>query len=245
MNPVLRAENVSMTYAGKAILRSVNLQVSAGEFVSVIGPSGCGKSTLLSLLSGLTLPTEGQVFFKGERVAGPSRRRALIFQSYALFPWLTARENVRFVVDENDDERVDFFLDQVGLREFADFYPHKLSGGMQQRVGIARALAADPDVLLLDEPFASLDMIHRQILSQELLRLARKFNKAMVFVTHNVDEAIHLGDRIYLLSAAPATVVRELHVRGEKPDKILDFRRMDEFLNLERAVHEHLYQSSL
>lgn len=243
MTPLLSARNLSLKFGSKTILSDVSLNISAGEFVSIIGPSGCGKSTLLNLLAGLTLPSGGEVFFKGEKVIGPSRKRAVIFQNHALFPWLTAKENVLFAND--NPERAAFYLEQVGLRDYMDFYPHKLSGGMQQRVGIARALAADPDLLLLDEPFASLDMIHRQVLSQELLRLARKFNKAMIFVTHNVDEALHLGDRIYLLSKGPATVARELSVGRDKPERILDYRREEEYLQLERSVHEHLYNSIL
>lgn len=167
----------------------------------------------------------------------------MIFQNHALFPWANALENVRFATPDGAEETARHYLDLVGLTSFAKFLPHELSGGMQQRVGITRALAANPEILLLDEPFASLDMIQREIMAQELLRLARDLGKAMIFVTHNVDGALHLGDRVYLLTGAPGRVAREIKMPASKPKQILDCRFSPEFLQLERSVHEHLLQN--
>lgn len=236
---LLVAENISFRYGSQSVLERVSFAVQAGEFVSVLGPSGCGKSTLLHLLSGLKLPQTGSVRFRNEIVQAPSRRRAMIFQGHALFPWATARDNVRFAMNSSQDP--DFFLAQVGLQSHAAHFPHQLSGGQQQRVGIARALAADGDVLLLDEPFASLDTLRRQTLSVELLRLARKFGKAMVFVTHNVDEAIFLGDRVYLLSPGPGRIVGEIDTRGSaKPDSLIKFKITADFSRFEREIYAQM-----
>src|ERR1700689_1296167 len=177
-------------------LEDITLDVRAGEFLALVGPSGCGKSTLLDLLGGLTTPTSGHILPDGQPILGPARDRGIVFQQYALFPWRTAAQNVEFGLDiaglrsKERREIARHHLDLVGLTAFADRYPHELSGGMKQRVAIARSLAYDPEVLLMDEPFAALDAQTRETLQGELLRIWRATGKTIVFITHGIDEAV-------------------------------------------------------
>lgn len=258
LNPLLQLRDVSVCFNGNGrsteALDRVSLNLAAGEVISIIGPSGCGKSTLLSVMSGLRRPTQGEVFYRGAKVTGPSRSRVVIFQNHALFPWLTARANVEFslhargltrrLTRQARQEKIDFYLGLVGLSEFQDFYPSQLSGGQQQRVGIARALAAEPELLLLDEPFASLDVIRREELLQEVLGLVKKMKMATVFVTHDIEEALFIGDRIFLMSSRPGRVIREIEIRHEKPGKIIEMKQQREFWSLEKEIHEHLDEFS-
>lgn len=183
-------------------LRDVSFAIDAGEFVTVVGPSGCGKTTLVRLLGGLESPTSGRIAVDGRPVATPAPDRAMVFQEYHLFPWLTVRENVAFgLVEEGVPEserrdRTSEMLELVGLADFARAYPKELSGGMKQRVGLARALAVDPSVLLMDEPFGSVDAQTRRRLQRELLDIWRETGKTVLFVTHDVTEAVLLGDRV-------------------------------------------------
>lgn len=241
---LLKTRNLRMRFADQLVLDGIDLHVKRGETVSIVGPSGAGKSTLLLLLAGLLKPSEGEIEFAGEKVNGPSRKRAVIFQSHALFPWLNALENVRFALADQSEAQARKYLRLVGLESVAELRPDQLSGGMQQRVGIARALAADPDLLLLDEPFASLDLVNRARLSEELLRLARELGKSLLLVTHNVDEALFLGDRVYVLSSAPGRVVSHLDTAERKSASILEFRAEDQFRTWERIVYESLFRSS-
>jgi NitT/TauT family transport system ATP-binding protein len=193
-------------------LHEISLEVRAGEFVVIVGPSGCGKSTLLDLLGGLARPTSGQILVDGRPVDGPGLDRGIVFQQYALFPWRTARANVEFGLEANGvkrRERADRareYLDLVGLTGFDDRYPHELSGGMKQRVAIARSLAYDPDVLLMDEPFAALDAQTRDSMQDELLRIWQRTGKTIVFITHGIDEAVYLGQRVAVLTSRPGRV---------------------------------------
>jgi ABC-type nitrate/sulfonate/bicarbonate transport system ATPase subunit len=245
---LLETKDLGMEYS-VPVFKNLNMHISAGEVVAVVGPSGCGKTTLLAIASGVLAPTSGQVFYRGRPVAGPSRERVIIFQDHALFPWLTARQNVKFALEGRGlsagemREKTDFHLLQVGLEGFLDYYPDRLSGGMQQRVGIARALAAGPELLLLDEPFASLDVVNRQLLLRELRTLVKSLGKATLLVTHDIDEAIYLADRIYLMSGAPDGFESELKVDFEKPADLLDLTKTDGFQKMERTIHEHLFQS--
>lgn len=195
-------------------LEGVTLDVAAGEFITLVGPSGSGKTTLLDLLAGLTRPDTGKVLVDGREVTGPGKDRAVVFQQYALFPWRTAAANVSFGLEgrSHDGERLNrreraekarTYLDLVGLAGFEDRYPHELSGGMKQRVAIARSLAYEPDVLLMDEPFAALDAQTREQLQEELLRIWRATGKTIVFITHGIDEAVYLGQRVAVLSSRP------------------------------------------
>jgi NitT/TauT family transport system ATP-binding protein len=199
------------------ILRDFNLQVTDGEFVCLLGSSGCGKTTLLNLLAGFVLPTQGHVFLEGRPIAGPSRERGVIFQSDdALFGWLTALENVGFGLrmqgPGGDDwqSKAEYYLDLVGLAGHGDKFPHQLSGGMKQRVQIARALANDPKILLMDEPFAALDAQTRSMMQAELVRIWSETRKTVIFVTHDIGEAVMLADRIGIMAAGPASHLKEI-----------------------------------
>ncbi|WP_342470613.1 ABC transporter ATP-binding protein [Ureibacillus sp. FSL K6-3587] len=193
-------------------IRDIDFSVKEGEFITLVGPSGCGKSTLLDLLTGLTRPTKGRLLIDGREITGPGLDRGIVFQQYALFPWKTARGNIEFGLEAKGiprsewKERSEYYLDLVGLKKFADRYPHELSGGMKQRIAIARSLAFDPDVLLMDEPFAALDAQTRETLQSELLRIWQKTGKTIIFVTHGIDEAVYLGERVVVLTANPGTV---------------------------------------
>src|SRR2546423_6447819 len=190
----------------------VTFDVRSGQLLVLVGPSGCGKSTLLDLLGGLTAPTSGEVVVDGTPVTGPGPDRGIVFQQYALLPWRTALSNVEFGLEAKGiprRERADRarqFLDLVGLSGFADRYPHELSGGMKQRVAIARSLAFDPDVLLMDEPFAALDAQTRDGLQDELLRIWEQTGKTVVFITHGIDEAVYLGQRVAVMTSRPGRV---------------------------------------
>lgn len=216
--------SVTKTFGALTALDDVSLDVADGTFLSLVGPSGSGKSTLLDLLGGLTTPTSGEILIDGEPVRGPGLDRGVVFQQYALFPWRTARANVEFGLEggplgkRQRAERAREYLALVGLSGFEDRYPHELSGGMKQRVAIARSLAYDPAVLLMDEPFAALDAQTREQLQDELLRIWRRTGKTIVFITHGIDEAVYLGQRVAVLTSRPgrlkAVVDIELGDRG-------------------------------
>ncbi|HEY5833761.1 ABC transporter ATP-binding protein [Streptomyces sp.] len=198
--------------ASVTALDGIDLDIAAGEFVVVVGPSGCGKSTLLDLLGGLTRPTGGRILLDGKPVTGPGLDRGIVFQQYALLPWRSAQGNVEFGLEatavsrRERAERAREYLDLVGLTGFEDRHPHELSGGMRQRVAIARSLAYDPDVLLMDEPFAALDAQTRESLQDELLRIWQRTGKTILFITHGIDEAVYLGQRVAVLTSRPGRV---------------------------------------
>lgn len=226
----IRLENVSFAYqqgAADPVVEDVSLSIRDGEFVSLIGPSGCGKSTLLRLLSGLSRPTGGRILLNGKEVEGTGHERGVVFQHYALFPWMTARDNVIFGLQQcpreisrkSIEELADRYLDLVGLHDVGGKYPNQLSGGMQQRVSIARAFAMDTDILLMDEPFSAVDARNRMKLQELLLDLWRvgQKKKTVVFVTHDVDEAILLSDRIIVLSACTRGIKKQIEVELSRP----------------------------
>ncbi len=208
-------------------LDGVSMRVERGEFICLVGPSGCGKTTILHMLAGLDKPTAGTVFANGDEVMGPDPSRVLIFQDAALFPWLNVHGNVEFglkvkkVPGHEREKTVSELLEMVHLEKFAHSWIHELSGGMKQRVALARALAVDPAVLLLDEPFGALDAITRDLLHEELQGLWLKAAKTVVFVTHNVREAVLLGDRILVMSPSPGRILAEHRIDLPRP------RRMD------------------
>jgi NitT/TauT family transport system ATP-binding protein len=218
------------TQSGERLLAldHINLQVRRGEFVCIVGPSGCGKSTLLHLIAGLHEPTSGQVLVDGNPVQGPGTDRILIFQEHGLFPWLTVGQNVEFgmkmkgIAAAERRERVQHYLRLVHLGKFEKSYIHQLSGGMRQRVAIARALATEPDVLLMDEPFAALDAQTRDLLHDELERIWNETGCTIIFVTHNVREAVRLGDRVVLLTFRPGRVKNEFPVVLPRPRSLED-----------------------
>jgi ABC-type nitrate/sulfonate/bicarbonate transport system ATPase subunit len=208
----VRFHNVSMRFGATEVLDAINLDVTEGEFVCILGPSGCGKSTLLNIAGGFLEPAAGEVTIDGERVAGPDRRRIFVFQERGVFPWLTVDGNIGFgLYDLSDSERrarIAHYVQLVGLQGFERAYPRELSGGMKQRVEVARALAVNPDVLYLDEPFGALDSITRLQMRSELLRIWQAEKKTILFVTHDIEESVQLADRVVVLSARPGRVRR-------------------------------------
>jgi NitT/TauT family transport system ATP-binding protein len=217
-------------------LQDVSLQVMPGEFVCLVGPSGCGKTTLLRLMDGLLQPDSGQVLIDGNRPATPGQHAGFVFQSFRLLPWRTVLDNIEFPLQIQAMprparlERAREYLRLVGLEDFEHSYPHELSGGMQQRVGLARALALEPEILLMDEPFAALDAQTREFMQLELGRLWQHLGIAVVFVTHSLDEALFLGDRIVLMGPRPGTVQEVLPISLPRPRWSYDFRAEHEFL---------------
>ncbi|SDJ67900.1 NitT/TauT family transport system ATP-binding protein [Pseudomonas delhiensis] len=242
----LRVDQVSLRYRTPeggtfSALDKVSFEVPDQQFAVIVGPSGCGKSSLLYLTAGLSEPTEGDIYVGGQRVDGPGADRGMVFQSYTLFPWLTVRENVEFGLKRRGmpaAERkaiVDHYLNEVGLANFAGNYPKQLSGGMMQRVAIARALANDPQILLMDEPFGALDSQTRMQMQKLLLRVWDHSKKTVVFVTHDIDEAILLGDRVYVMGARPGRIKRILDVPIERP-RSLDMVMDRQFIEMKREI---------
>ncbi|AQA21428.1 ABC transporter family protein [Rhodococcus sp. MTM3W5.2] len=216
--PKLRLDRVSKHFgirgsdARFTAIEDISIDVADGEFLVLVGPSGCGKSTLLDLLGGLTTPSSGRILLDGEPITGPGLDRGIVFQQYALLPWRTAQHNIEFGLEAKGlpkrerREIAGHYLELVGLQGFGDRYPHELSGGMKQRVAIARSLAFDPEVLLMDEPFAALDAQTRESLQDELLRIWRTTGKTILFITHGIDEAVYLGQRVAVLTSRPGRV---------------------------------------
>lgn len=204
-------------------IRHLDLTVKQGEFLAIVGPSGCGKSTFLDMIAGLAKPSSGEIFMDGKLIKGPALDRGIVMQGYALFPWRTVRKNVEFgleikrVPKQNRGSISQKYIEMVGLKNFADRYPHELSGGMKQRVAIARALAYDPEVLLMDEPFAAVDAQTRETLQEELLRIWEQTKKTIVFVTHGIDEAVFLADRVAVMSSHPGTIKEIVTINLPRP----------------------------
>ena len=204
-------------------LHDVNFQVEQNEFFSIVGPSGCGKTTLLNLLAGFEQPTRGELRVGGKLITAPGWERAVVFQEYALFPWYTVSQNIRYglrrkrLPDAEQGKLVDHYIGLVGLRGFESRYPRELSGGMRQRVSIARALAVNPSILLMDEPFASLDVQTREYMQDELLKIWQREPTTVIFVTHSIDEAIKLSDRIAIMAPRPGRVEEIKTVEFERP----------------------------
>jgi NitT/TauT family transport system ATP-binding protein len=247
----IRIEEVGKRFAvrggeGFTALDGISLDVAPGEFLFVVGPSGCGKSTLLDLLAGLTKPDSGRILIDGEPVTRPGLDRGIVFQQYALLPWRTAQKNVEFGLEAQSRlerlgkkaraARAREFLALVDLEGFEDRYPHELSGGMRQRVAIARALAFDPDVLLMDEPFAALDAQTRESLQEVLLRIWQRTGKTIVFVTHGIDEAVYLGQRVAVMTSRPGHIKQVVTVG--LPDRSVesDVRSSPEFVHFRHRV---------
>jgi ABC-type nitrate/sulfonate/bicarbonate transport system ATPase subunit len=220
--------NIGMSFGNVRVLDDINLSVVEGELVCLLGPSGCGKSTLLNIVGGFLRPTEGEVTIDGERVTQPDPRRIFVFQERGVFPWLTVEENIGFGLfrqsDQEKRERIAHYVQMVGLRGFEKSYPRELSGGMKQRLEVARALAVDPDVLYLDEPFGALDSITRLQMRRELLRIWEAEKKTILFVTHDIEESVQLADRVVVLSARPGKVRRIVDIDIPHPRDLSDPR---------------------
>jgi NitT/TauT family transport system ATP-binding protein len=227
----------------------VSLDIAAGEFLALVGPSGCGKSTLLDLVAGLTTPSSGEVLIGGRPITGPGLDRGVVFQQYALFPWRTAQANVEFGLEvkgigkRQRTRRAREVLDLVGLGSFAERYPHELSGGMKQRVAIARSLAYEPEVLLMDEPYAALDAQTRETLQDELLSIWRRTGTTILFITHAIDEAVYLGQRVAVMTSRPGRIKQVVDIDLPAPgDEDGDPRSAPEFIRHRREIWELLHE---
>ncbi|HEY3246788.1 MAG TPA: ABC transporter ATP-binding protein [bacterium] len=248
MGAMVAVEQVSKSFrsGGVPALSNCSLEAREHEIVCVIGPSGCGKTTLLRLIDGLLRPDDGRVLIDGTAVRGPRRDVAMVFQHFGLLPWKTVYDNVAYGLRVQDrpaaevEGTVPRYIESVGLRGFEHSYPYQLSGGMQQRVGLARALALDPQVLLMDEPFGSLDAQTRELMQEELLRLWRAQPKTMVFVTHSIDEAIILGDRVALMTTRPGGIKEMLDVEIPRPRDPEAVRRTSRYLDLRAHIWHRL-----
>ncbi len=224
---VISIQNVSMRFPGKrtgeeiAVLEKVNADVARGEFVCIVGPSGCGKSTLLNIVAGFLEATSGEILLEGLPVRRPDPRRIFVFQENGVFPWLNVHENVGFGLRKQThgkrDRIIARYIDMVGLGGFESAYPHELSGGMRQRVEIARALAANPDIIYMDEPFGALDFLTRLKMRTDLVRIWQSEKKTILFVTHDIEEAVQLADRILIMTARPATIQDVVDVDLPRP----------------------------
>lgn len=245
----LRAENVSHVFRSSRrdveALRGISLTVNQGEFVGIVGPSGCGKSTFLRIVAGLVQSTEGCVLLDGREITGPGQDRGMVFQSDGLLPWRTVLDNVALglqIAGRSQNERQDLsqhFIDLVGLTGFENHYPHELSGGMRQRVNLCRAWAIDPQILLMDEPFASLDAQTREAMQVELLRIWERSKKTVLFITHQIEEAAFLADRVIVFSGRPGVVKTELKIDFRRPRE-LGMKRTGQFGEIVDTVWQFL-----
>jgi NitT/TauT family transport system ATP-binding protein len=226
--PLIQARDITLVFKSKdrepiTALRGFNLEVGKGEFVSIVGPSGCGKSTFLNLLLGLIKPDSGEMTLAGSPISGPGQERAMVFQEFGLLPWRTVRANVELglelkrIASPERAQRATELITLVGLKDFEHHYPHELSGGMKQRVGLARALATEPEVLLMDEPFAALDAQTRDLMQTELLQIWERTKKTVLFVTHSIEEAAYLSDRVIIMTARPGRAKETLEIRLPRP----------------------------
>lgn len=251
----LSIQGVSRTFTsakGQATqaLLPVDFHVADNDFVTILGPSGCGKSTMLRIVAGLDHPTSGQVLLDGRPVDGPGADRGMVFQSYTLFPWLTIEQNIRFGLRERgmaegaQKERAAYFIAKVGLRGFEQHYPKQLSGGMQQRTAIARALANDPKILLMDEPFGALDNQTRVLMQELLLGIWEAERKTVMFVTHDIDEAIFMANRVAVFSARPGRIKTELAVNLPHP-RHYTIKTSPEFMQLKARLTEEIRAESM
>lgn len=223
-------------------VENVTLDIQQGEFVSIVGPSGCGKSTLLDLIAGLTKPSSGQILLSGKQITQPGLDRGIVFQQYALYPWLTALENIEFGLEAKGvdkqirREKAQYYLELVGLAGFEKHYPNELSGGMKQRVAIARSLAYEPEILLMDEPFAALDAQTRETLQEELIKIWQSSKKTIVFITHSIDEAIFLSQRVAIMTSRPGRIKEIIEIPQSLKSNAEDIRSTFEYGQLRHQI---------
>ena len=257
--PIISIKNISKSYSNGektsefSVLEGVNIDIEENQFVSLVGPSGCGKSTLLRIVAGLETKTSGEVFYKKQLQEKPRSEIGMVFQNYSLMPWLNARQNIMLGLDfkgvskKEKEEIVAHYLAVIGMKDFGRAMPHELSGGMQQRVAIARTLASNPDVVLMDEPFGALDAYTRMLLQKELLNIWEKDKKTIIFVTHSVDEAIYLSDRIILMSKDKGKIFRDEKIDMMRPrdrsNPLYGQLTEEFFADLERVNREFVYKN--
>ncbi|CCD90640.1 putative ABC transporter (ATP binding protein) [Bradyrhizobium sp. ORS 375] len=250
IDQVTRTFPARQGHAPTRALEPVELTIGNNDFVTILGPSGCGKSTLLRIVAGLDHPTSGKVLLDGREVKGPGADRGMVFQSYTLFPWLTVRENIAFGLRERgvpEDKRnavADRFIQQIGLKGFENHWPKQLSGGMQQRCAIARALANDPKILLLDEPFGALDNQTRVLMQEMLLGIWERDQKTVLFVTHDIEEAIFLGSRVLVMSARPGRIKADIKIDLPHP-RSYKIKTSPEFVALKERLVEEIRAEAL
>jgi NitT/TauT family transport system ATP-binding protein len=253
----LEARGVRLSYANERtqrrleILAGIDLAIREGELVAIVGPSGCGKSTFLAAVDGLVKPSAGAIELNGKAVSGPGRDRAMVFQQDSLFPWRTVLRNIAYGLELRRElslseirERAESLIDLVGLTGFAESYPHELSGGMRQRVNIARALALEPELLLLDEPFASLDAQTRDSMQAELLKILARTGTTALFVTHQIDEAVFVAGRVAVFSARPARVKQIVKINLPAPRR-LDMKLLPHFRELQDEIWRSIYEETV
>ena len=247
-DPIVEIRGFSKTYGAVTALQNIDLSFERGHLTSLLGPSGCGKTTLLKIVAGLLQPTSGQILVNGRPVTGPGRERAFVFQDFALMPWASVLENAAFglkmqgVGRRDREERARHYVAEVGLSGFEAKYPHELSGGMRQRVGLARALAVDADILLMDEPFSAVDEQTRRKFQEDLMRLREVENKTFLFVTHSIEEAVYVSDRIVMLSPRPGRIseIIDPQIRvGITPDEL---RRDEAYLDTVERIWTSIKQ---
>lgn len=246
MVPCIQARDITLTFRPKnreavTAINGLTLEVARGEFVSIVGPSGCGKSTFLSVLLGLLKPDKGEIQLNGKRISGPGQERAMVFQEFGLLPWRTVLANVELGLELKgvpaDARRkcARELIELVGLTAFENHYPHELSGGMKQRVGLARALATDPEVLLMDEPFAALDAQTRDLMQAELLQIWDRAKKTVIFVTHSIEEAAYLSDRVIVMTARPGRTKSVIKINLPRP-RDYEMRLSAEFNDIKAEI---------
>jgi NitT/TauT family transport system ATP-binding protein len=253
---VIRFDNVGRVFGSKAkpfvALKDINLEVSNKEFVAIVGPSGCGKTTCLRLVAGFDFPSSGRVLVDETEIRRPRPERAVVFQQFALFPWKTVYANIELglrnqnVAKAEREDRIRQILELMNLQSYRDHFPHQLSGGMQQRVAIARAYVLDPEVLLMDEPFGALDAQTRVVMQEELVRLARRNPRTVLFITHAVEEAVYLADRVAIMTRAPGRIKEVLDVRSiREAEKWDSYEKIEDVMDLESFVHlrTHIWRS--
>ncbi len=253
---VIRFDNVGRVFGAKSnpfvALKEIDLEVGDKEFVAIVGPSGCGKTTCLRLVAGFDFPSSGKVLVDEQPIRRPRPERAVVFQQFALFPWKTVHDNIELglrnqsVAKAEREERINRILELMNLTAYAKHFPHQLSGGMQQRVAIARAYVLDPDVLLMDEPFGALDAQTRVVMQEELVRLARRNPRTVLFITHAVEEAVYLADRVAIMTRAPGRIKEVLDIRSIREAEDWDsYEKIEDVMDLESFVHlrTHIWRS--
>jgi NitT/TauT family transport system ATP-binding protein len=252
--PKLEIKEVGKTFITKSgettALEKTSFNINDGEFVTILGPSGCGKSTILRIIAGLEEPTSGQVLLDGKEISGPDSDRGMVFQSYTLYPWLTVKENIAFglqlkgISKKEREDVAEHYLQLIGLKGFEQHYPIQLSGGMKQRVAIARALANDPKILLMDEPFGALDAQTRNIMQEVLLKAWEDSKKTVLFITHDIDEAIFLADSVYVMTARPGRLKKKIPITLDRPREF-SIKGTSEFLTYKEELLSLIREESL
>lgn len=243
----VKIENLTIAYKKPrsqtlfTAVKDINLSIEKGEFITVVGPSGCGKSSILMTVDGLIKPTQGRILIDGQEITGPGPDRTVVFQEFALLPWRNVMDNIKFSLElryrkaKDHEEKARYYLDLVGLNGFEHYYPHQLSGGMRQRVGIARALAVEPEIILMDEPFGALDAQTREIMAEELLRIWDQQKKTVIFITHGIDEAVYMADRVVVMGTRPGTIKEIMKIDLPRP-RNFEMKDLPKFANYRRHI---------